>query len=49
MIRWGIVAGLLAAIVLLDLFFKDIVPDGALRQLIMIAVCNVLAAGRTPV
>lgn len=42
--RWGITAAVLAVAVVLELFFRDVVPDGALRQLIMIAVCNVLVA-----
>lgn len=39
---YGAVA--LVVVVLLDFFLKDIVPDSSLRQLLMLAACNVLVA-----
>jgi branched-chain amino acid transport system permease protein len=37
-------AGALAVVVFLDFFLKDIVPDSSIRQLLMLAACNVLVA-----
>lgn len=36
--------GVLVLVVLLDFFLKDIVPDSSVRQLLMLAACNVLVA-----
>src|SRR5262245_52400927 len=39
-----IAGGVLVVVVLLDFFLKDIVPDSSIRQLLMLAACNVLVA-----
>jgi branched-chain amino acid transport system permease protein len=39
-----IAAGALVVVLLLDFFLKDIVPDSSVRQLLMLAGCNVLVA-----
>src|SRR3954471_21362536 len=36
--------GVLVVVLLLDLFLKDIIPDSSIRQLLMLAACNVLVA-----
>jgi len=37
-------AGVLVVVVLLDFFLRDIIPDSSIRQLLMLAACNVLVA-----
>ena len=37
-------AGVLALVVLLDFFLRDLIPDSSIRQLLMLAACNVLVA-----
>jgi branched-chain amino acid transport system permease protein len=39
-----IAVAVLAVVLLLDFFLKDIVPDSSIRQLLMLAACNVLVA-----
>jgi len=39
-----IAAGVLATVTVLDFFLKDIIPDSSIRQLLMLAACNVLVA-----
>ena len=39
-----IAGGVLVVVVILDFFLKDIVPDSSIRQLLMLAACNVLVA-----
>ena len=36
--------GVLAVVLLLDFFLKDLIPDSSIRQLLMLAACNVLVA-----
>jgi branched-chain amino acid transport system permease protein len=36
--------GVLAVVLLLDFFLRDIIPDSSIRQLLMLAACNVLVA-----
>ena len=43
-VRWAVLAGVLAASLALDFFLKDILPDSSIRQLLMLAACNVLVA-----
>lgn len=42
--RLAYVAGTFVVVLLLDFFLKDIVPDSSLRQLLMLAACNILVA-----
>lgn len=37
-------AGVLVVVVLLDFFLKDFLPDSSIRQLLMLAACNVIVA-----
>ncbi|MBX3190801.1 MAG: branched-chain amino acid ABC transporter permease [Labilithrix sp.] len=37
-------AGVLVVVVLLDFFLRDILPDSSIRQLLMLAACNVIVA-----
>src|SRR5204862_7008331 len=39
-----IAAGVLVVVLLLDFFLRDILPDSSIRQLLMLAACNVLVA-----
>ena len=39
-----VAAGVLALVVLLDFFLRDLIPDSSIRQLLMLAACNVLVA-----
>jgi len=39
-----IAAGVLVLVVLLDFFLRDLIPDSSIRQLLMLAACNVLVA-----
>ena len=39
-----VAAGVLVLVTLLDFFLKDIIPDSSVRQLLMLAACNVLVA-----
>jgi len=39
-----VAAGVFALVVLLDFFLRDLVPDSSIRQLLMLAACNVLVA-----
>ena len=39
-----IAAGVLALVLFLDFFLRDIIPDSSIRQLLMLAACNVLVA-----
>jgi branched-chain amino acid transport system permease protein len=39
-----VAAGVLVVVVLLDFFLKDIISDSSIRQLLMLAACNVLVA-----
>jgi branched-chain amino acid transport system permease protein len=39
-----VAAVVLALVVLLDLFLRDLIPDSSIRQLLMLAACNVLVA-----
>src|SRR3954468_15867149 len=36
--------GVLVVVLLLDFFLKDLIPDSSIRQLLMLAACNVLVA-----
>jgi len=42
--RVAVLSGVLVIALLLDLFLKDVVPDSSIRQLLMLAACNVLVA-----
>lgn len=42
--RLGVGAAALGTALLLDFFFRDLVPDSSVRQLVMLAACNVLVA-----
>src|ERR1700759_3604385 len=42
--RAGVGIGVLVLVVLLDFFLKDIIGDSSIRQLLMLAACNVLVA-----
>lgn len=42
--RIGVGVAVLAALVALDFFLGDLLPDSSLRQLLMLAACNVLVA-----
>lgn len=42
--RGLVLAGVLAVALVLDFFLKDILPDSSIRQLLMLAACNVLVA-----
>ena len=39
-----VAAGVLVVVLLLDFFLKSIIPDSSIRQLLMLAACNVLVA-----
>jgi branched-chain amino acid transport system permease protein len=39
-----VAAGVLVGVVLLDFFLKDVIADSSIRQLLMLAACNVLVA-----
>jgi branched-chain amino acid transport system permease protein len=39
-----VAAGVLVVVVLLDFFLRDLIPDSSIRQLLMLAACNVLVA-----
>src|SRR5688572_9765138 len=42
--RGLVLAGVLGTALVLDFFLKDILPDSSIRQLIMLAACNILVA-----
>jgi branched-chain amino acid transport system permease protein len=42
--RGLVLAGVLGTALVLDFFLKDILPDSSIRQLLMLAACNVLVA-----
>src|SRR5687768_17111675 len=39
-----VAAGVLVVVLLLDFFLKDVIADSSIRQLLMLAACNVLVA-----
>ena len=39
-----VAVGVLVVVTLLDFFLKDVIPDSSIRQLLMLAACNVLVA-----
>jgi branched-chain amino acid transport system permease protein len=43
-VRFAVLPGVLAVALVLDLFLRDILPDSSVRQLLMLAACNVLVA-----
>lgn len=44
LIRFGIGIGALGIALVLDFFLRDILPDSSIRQLLMLAACNILVA-----
>src|SRR5689334_14032529 len=36
--------GVLGVVLLLDFFLRDMIPDSSIRQLLMLAACNILVA-----